>query len=947
MKKLLTSLYFLTGFALFVFLSTYFLSTPVHAIDAAEPTTEQFYGFFPLFRFIKPTNLVVFENQDRNRRYPPLHVCNDQRAKSCYSETDCTGPVDLCHNGTDAVARSDVMGGKHGQCVKPPPPTRYDANGNQIQVDESTVVGRCKYTGIPTSSDALLSTDFSNSDTSTPATPVPTADPAATTNSLVYPKLQNESKIYDNQSSSDNVITNGKLNLSLSLCDQLVRKAIVLKQAKFTGDTVRSTGEWPIGWVNWNYATPNGKTLSVIADELPGNVGADAYAITYAHEQFLVTIGEENTDTSNAQKDLCDTYKADPTATWAVDLAQTPMYPPSNVRGYSRKSVCLWWWCCPGLRCPFQEISKANALYTDPTVHQAWAAAVDDLFLTYPLDQALEIFRKLVIKNPIARYALSTLPTGVPTEITSKLTAELGDNTVTCGDPAKPTVFHYVRDLINPLTLNKLGFIYDYQELMDGACYKIQPDNITKEKGGAYTTSNILQDFLNAIYPRPVDMVDMITFHYLTIPDFMGQSLGDLQAAVYNTRDTLADVTQETEYNSTISNTVNDNGGVYPYAGKPMSIADSKRRLAYFSCSDPDYSSPQSTSIEQYALGVRVGCDQQSAPSGTCNGQLFAKLLENSGGITTTPSLRADNEFNLNLKQLLTPELMNTYAAAEKATGVPCELLAGIHYVEADLNPKLSLISGRALGTPEPDAGNQIFHTLLDTAVHAGNELKGKVGGNISDVQRAVTALSRYNGGGNSNCQLGYPYQIPYSGCPRQFEGEDDPYATSWLDAKHNTMYLLYCADSTACAPQIFNRLGAYTVALEVYNQITKNGTPLASPTPQPTTSSAPSGSSVVAKGSFPGTCGQGIQTALGCLPFTRDALISTLLSFTVGIAGAIALIVMLIGTFQIMTAGGNAKQVQKGRELFTAALAGLLFLIFSVSLLRIIAGSIIKLPGF
>jgi hypothetical protein len=66
-----------------------------------------------------------------------------------------------------------------------------------------------------------------------------------------------------------------------------------------------------------------------------------------------------------------------------------------------------------------------------------------------------------------------------------------------------------------------------------------------------------------------------------------------------------------------------------------------------------------------------------------------------------------------------------------------------------------------------------------------------------------------------------------------------------------------------------------------------------------------------------------------------------------VGIAGAIALLTMLIATFQIMTAASDAKKIQAGRDLFFSAVAGLLFLIFSVSLLRLIAGDIIKLPGF
>lgn len=98
-------------------------------------------------------------------------------------------------------------------------------------------------------------------------------------------------------------------------------------------------------------------------------------------------------------------------------------------------------------------------------------------------------------------------------------------------------------------------------------------------------------------------------------------------------------------------------------------------------------------------------------------------------------------------------------------------------------------------------------------------------------------------------------------------------------------------------------------------------------------------------------TCngGEGINTALGCIPFKSDnnQFTSSLLSFLAGISGAIALVVMLMATFQIMTGGDNAEQVKKGKELFTAAITGLLFIIFSVVLLRIIAGDIIQLPGF
>ncbi|PJA21574.1 hypothetical protein COX59_04000, partial [Candidatus Beckwithbacteria bacterium CG_4_10_14_0_2_um_filter_47_25] len=56
--------------------------------------------------------------------------------------------------------------------------------------------------------------------------------------------------------------------------------------------------------------------------------------------------------------------------------------------------------------------------------------------------------------------------------------------------------------------------------------------------------------------------------------------------------------------------------------------------------------------------------------------------------------------------------------------------------------------------------------------------------------------------------------------------------------------------------------------------------------------------------GFFPETCGDGyLKTALGCIPYNRNAFISALLTFIVGIAGAVALVTMLIATLQIMTA--------------------------------------------
>ena len=96
------------------------------------------------------------------------------------------------------------------------------------------------------------------------------------------------------------------------------------------------------------------------------------------------------------------------------------------------------------------------------------------------------------------------------------------------------------------------------------------------------------------------------------------------------------------------------------------------------------------------------------------------------------------------------------------------------------------------------------------------------------------------------------------------------------------------------------------------------------------------------------GSCGdQAIDTALGCLKVNTSGFTTQLLTFLAGIAGGVALVIMLGATIQIMTGGDNAEQVKKGKELFTGAVTGILFIVFSVTLLKIIAGDIIQLPGF
>ena len=85
-----------------------------------------------------------------------------------------------------------------------------------------------------------------------------------------------------------------------------------------------------------------------------------------------------------------------------------------------------------------------------------------------------------------------------------------------------------------------------------------------------------------------------------------------------------------------------------------------------------------------------------------------------------------------------------------------------------------------------------------------------------------------------------------------------------------------------------------------------------------------------------------GINTALGCLNPEPAALVQQILRFSMGIGGGIAFLLMIFGAFQMITSAGSAEALKAGQERFYSAIIGLLFLIFSVILLKIIGVDIL-----
>jgi len=89
------------------------------------------------------------------------------------------------------------------------------------------------------------------------------------------------------------------------------------------------------------------------------------------------------------------------------------------------------------------------------------------------------------------------------------------------------------------------------------------------------------------------------------------------------------------------------------------------------------------------------------------------------------------------------------------------------------------------------------------------------------------------------------------------------------------------------------------------------------------------------------------IYTAIGCIPvLSTPKFIEWILRWAIGIGGGIALMLIIVASFQIITSSGSPEKVQAGKELLTSAIAGLIMLIFSVFILKIIGIDILKLPG-
>jgi len=89
-----------------------------------------------------------------------------------------------------------------------------------------------------------------------------------------------------------------------------------------------------------------------------------------------------------------------------------------------------------------------------------------------------------------------------------------------------------------------------------------------------------------------------------------------------------------------------------------------------------------------------------------------------------------------------------------------------------------------------------------------------------------------------------------------------------------------------------------------------------------------------------------GMYTGMGCVPLNVQEFIGTFIfSWGLGFAGGIALLCIIYSAFRMQTSMGNPEAIKKAQENLTACITGLILILFSVFILRLIGVTILKIP--
>lgn len=114
-------------------------------------------------------------------------------------------------------------------------------------------------------------------------------------------------------------------------------------------------------------------------------------------------------------------------------------------------------------------------------------------------------------------------------------------------------------------------------------------------------------------------------------------------------------------------------------------------------------------------------------------------------------------------------------------------------------------------------------------------------------------------------------------------------------------------------------------------------------------TSKIPGAIKTFASTNFEGDCGQGyVDTAVGCVPIgSLNDTMAFVLKWVFLAAGGIIVALIIKNGFTLLTSSGNPEKLKEVRESVISLVSGILLIIFSLTILKIVGADILGLPGF
>ncbi|MFZ5438324.1 MAG: hypothetical protein ACOZAK_04710 [Patescibacteria group bacterium] len=90
-----------------------------------------------------------------------------------------------------------------------------------------------------------------------------------------------------------------------------------------------------------------------------------------------------------------------------------------------------------------------------------------------------------------------------------------------------------------------------------------------------------------------------------------------------------------------------------------------------------------------------------------------------------------------------------------------------------------------------------------------------------------------------------------------------------------------------------------------------------------------------------------GVWTAIGCIPAKPDSIIKTFITVGLSVGGGATFLLILAGAFRLSVSQGDPQATKDAKEQITSAIIGMVFIIFSITMLRFIGVNLFQIPGF